>query len=198
MKPESTPECITPAIKELCEKQVGKVAPVYLPVIPKPWCLELECFNNVYQTVRRLGGKPVYGWTVWQWANLYVELEAHSIWETPEGELIDVTPHEGNDKEILFIRDNKMTDTGEKVKNIRLALTNSPLVAEFISLSDERDTLLCNCYPYRTLSRQELEVLRELEMRREEIKEIFYRKTKPNEPCPCGSGMKYKKCCGKY
>ena len=22
-------------------------------------------------------------------------------------------------------------------------------------------------------------------------------KTKPNEPCPCGSGKKYKKCCGK-
>ena len=23
------------------------------------------------------------------------------------------------------------------------------------------------------------------------------KKTKPNEPCPCGSGKKYKKCCGK-
>jgi preprotein translocase subunit SecA len=23
------------------------------------------------------------------------------------------------------------------------------------------------------------------------------RKLRPNEPCPCGSGIKYKKCCGR-
>ena len=23
------------------------------------------------------------------------------------------------------------------------------------------------------------------------------RKTRPNEPCPCGSGRKYKRCCGR-
>jgi preprotein translocase subunit SecA len=23
------------------------------------------------------------------------------------------------------------------------------------------------------------------------------RKVRPNDPCPCGSGKKYKKCCGK-
>eukprot|EP00615_Pteridomonas_danica_P011257 CAMPEP_0114359174 /NCGR_PEP_ID=MMETSP0101-20121206/22818_1 /TAXON_ID=38822 ORGANISM="Pteridomonas danica, Strain PT" /NCGR_SAMPLE_ID=MMETSP0101 /ASSEMBLY_ACC=CAM_ASM_000211 /LENGTH=159 /DNA_ID=CAMNT_0001502583 /DNA_START=12 /DNA_END=491 /DNA_ORIENTATION=+ len=27
--------------------------------------------------------------------------------------------------------------------------------------------------------------------------EPVVKKTKPNEPCPCGSGKKYKKCCGK-
>ncbi|MDR2190782.1 MAG: SEC-C domain-containing protein [Candidatus Peribacteria bacterium] len=24
-----------------------------------------------------------------------------------------------------------------------------------------------------------------------------HRKIRPNDPCPCGSGKKYKKCCGK-
>ena len=26
---------------------------------------------------------------------------------------------------------------------------------------------------------------------------VVTKKTKPNDPCPCGSGKKYKKCCGK-
>ena len=28
-----------------------------------------------------------------------------------------------------------------------------------------------------------------------EVKEVKQEKVKPNEPCPCGSGKKYKKCC---
>ena len=33
----------------------------------------------------------------------------------------------------------------------------------------------------------------------EKIKEIESKQNEPkrNEPCPCGSGLKYKKCCGK-
>ncbi len=30
-----------------------------------------------------------------------------------------------------------------------------------------------------------------------ELDEKFYAKTGRNDPCPCGSGKKYKKCCGK-
>ncbi|MBN1232544.1 MAG: preprotein translocase subunit SecA [Candidatus Coatesbacteria bacterium] len=50
-------------------------------------------------------------------------------------------------------------------------------------------------------SEEGYESRREEEVQKEKPKGITYKRTqpkiKPNDPCPCGSGKKYKKCCGK-
>ena len=44
--------------------------------------------------------------------------------------------------------------------------------------------------------------INEMKARRKEhgasIPPVHKKKVYPNDLCPCGSGMKYKKCCGKY
>lgn len=40
-----------------------------------------------------MGGRLITGWGIWQWDNILVEAEAHAIWESPDNQLIDITPH---------------------------------------------------------------------------------------------------------
>lgn len=130
MKRETTPAGITDRIMELCDRRVPGAAPVYVPVQVAGWSLVNECFPNVQRMVREQGGQQVNGWAVWQWANIAVTLEAHAVWENLEGKLEDITPHICGEREILFLRDNKVVYSGKPIGSIRQPLTGSPLVAE--------------------------------------------------------------------
>ena len=47
---------------------------------------------------------------------------------------------------------------------------------------------------------EELKVRADRDMKNRELSYLFHNKQKkmyPNDPCPCGSGKKYKKCCGR-
>lgn len=172
MKRETTPSRVTDKIMELCSGIVPDAVPEYVSVAAQEWSLPCECFPNVQKMVREHGGQQVNGWAIWQWANILVEAEAHSVWQSPEGELIDITPHVNGENEILFLKDDDMVYKGNTIASIRLALTSSQLVAEFIWLMNERDRI-------------------------EEIKAMLHEDVRGNEFCPCQSGLKYKKCCGR-
>lgn len=64
----------------------------------------------------------VNGWAIWQWANILVEAEAHAVWESPEGALIDITPHENGESRIPFLRDDGMVYNGNPKASKRSAL----------------------------------------------------------------------------
>ena len=143
MKRETTPAKITDKIMELCSSAVPGAAPFYIPVEAAGWGLMNECFPNVQRMVWEHGGQQVNGWAVWQWANISVTLEAHAVWESPEGMLVDITPHDCGEREILFLRDDKVVYSGKPIGSIRQPLTGSPLVAELIGLLNERDRIMC-------------------------------------------------------
>lgn len=191
MKRETTPSRVTGKITELCRGIVADADPIYLPVAPQEWSLPSECFPNVQRMIQEQGGKQINGWAIWQWANVLVEAEAHAVWEDPEGQLIDITPHVHGERTILFLRDNNMVYQGNTIANIRLALTSSPLVAEFIWLMNERDRIMCET-PGGTCS-----IPKPMWDRMEEIRGMLHEEVHGNEFCPCQSGLKYKKCCGK-
>jgi hypothetical protein len=198
MKRETTPARITEKIKELCDKVVTGTEPEYLPVTVQEWCLPRECFPNVDRMAKKHGGRRVNGWTIWQWANVFVEAEAHAVWESPNGKLIDITPHDYGEKEILFLRDEEMIYSGKKFGNIKLALTDSPLVAELIDLTKRVESVLCEYDAGTGIPVAELQQrLGSVVMRQKVIMAELYRETGPNEFCSCQSGLKYKKCCGK-
>lgn len=192
MPKETTPKMVTDAINSFCHsiRQTGN--PFYVQVYPFDGMLINECFPNVNSVVNTLGGKSVTGWVIWQWANIMIEAEAHAIWEAPDGKLVDVTPHINHEERILFLPDDAVYYTGSPIPNQRIALTSSPLVAELISLFNQRDQIAANS-PGDTYS-----IPAGLYTRMTELQQILHQTAGRNEPCPCGSGLKYKKCCGQY
>lgn len=191
MGKETTPARVTDKIMELCSRAVPGLMPEYVFVEPAGWCRPRECFPNVGRMVREHGGRQVNGWAVWQWANIMVEAEAHAVWETPEGKLVDITPHDNAERRILFLRDGSMAYSGSPIGSIRQALTGSPLVAELIRLMDERDRIMCaSAGPTYSIPAGMLKRIME-------IQGILRTKAGRNDPCPCQSGLKYKKCCGR-
>ena len=186
MQRETTPRIITPAIKALCNDLVINSIPVKVQVIPDSIALPQECFLNVQKIIRNKGGLCINGWIIWQWANILIEAEAHAIWQNPEGNLIDVTPHDLGEREILFLTDESILYEGHQIPSIRRALTQSALVKELISIMEAFERLPIYDIPL------------ELMQRNQEILAILNTPVKRNDKCPCGSGLKYKKCCGLY
>lgn len=201
MEHEKTPERLTEQIVEICKGIVEGIKPQYVKVQPQPWCKKLDCYANVSTMVEKYGGKQVYGWTIWIWKYIMIDAEAHSVWQSPEGELIDVTPHEGNDERILYLIDNTMVYDGNIIGSRRFPLNDSPIVKELIDIANTNDKLLD-------------ELSNDDNIRNTEIKKEFYdnslrsqnllkalenkfKNINRNDPCPCGSGRKFKLCCGK-
>lgn len=50
-----------------------------------------KCYWNVIDHCAEHGGSPVYGWKLQTFNLRFVEAVHHAVWETEEGELIDVT-----------------------------------------------------------------------------------------------------------
>ena len=198
MKRETTPAKITDKSMELCSGIVPDAKPEYVSVAVREWSRPRECFPNVERMVREHGGQQVNGWAVWQWANILVETEAHSVWRSPEGELMDITPHDNGEREILFLHDADMVYSGQSIGNVRLAITGSPLAAELVDLGDRMDVVMCSYKPGTEIPLSELRCrLLPLKERREVIVGMLNQKADRNDPCPCQSGLKYKKCCGR-
>jgi hypothetical protein len=187
----TTPRVITPEIRELC-RSISEHEPVFVAVNVDPGSLINECFHNVDTYIEKHGGQRVLGWSIWQRANVLIEAEAHAIWKSPTGEIFDITPHTNNETSILFLVDHQMTYSGNCIPNIRKALTSSPLVAEFIGLFNERDRIASES-PLNTFSLPTYMVRRMME-----IEQVLNQRVGRNDPYPCQSGIKHKKCCGKY
>ncbi len=187
MKRESTPAEITDTIMELCSGAVPGTVPVYASVEAAGWSM----MTNVRRMVREHGGQQVSGWAVWQWTNIVISLEAHAVWESPERELVDITPHDCSEREILFLRDDSMVYSGKPIGSIRQLLTGLLLVAELIEMLNERDRIMC------ASADRIYAIPKEMYLRIKQIQEMLHREVERNAPCPCQFELKYKKCCGR-
>lgn len=190
---ETTPARITQVIIDFCASITSDSSPEYIDVCPAPWAALNECFNNVHRMVKQYGGSMISGWAVWQRGNMLLDAEAHAIWRAPDGKLIDITPHSYNEKRILFLFDSSVCYQGVTIPSHRQALTDSPLVAEFIRLYSERDHIM------QTSTLGNVYVMpADLHSRINALQFIFAQEVGRNDPCPCGSGLKFKKCCGQF
>lgn len=191
MRKVITPSFITTEIEKLCQS-ISEYKPIIIPVIAAPKSLINECFYNVDAFIAEHGGQRVLGRSIWQKANVLIEAEAHAIWKSPSGDIFDITPHSNNETEILFLIDPKMVYDGNCIPNIRRSLTNSPLVLEYIALFNERDRIM------EKTKGGTYSISSNILNRMFEIEQIFSQRVSCNDPCPCQSGIKYKKCCGVY
>lgn len=187
----TTPRIISPQVRELCQF-ISEYEPIYIEVKADPRSLINECFLNVDVHIKEYGGQSVLGRCIWQRANVLVEAEAHAVWKSPSGDMVDITPHNNGEDSILFLVDSKMTYDGNCIPSIRKALTPSPLVAEFITLFNERDRIAVES------NESTFSLPADMVRRMFEIEQILNQRVGRNDPCPCQSGIKYKKCCGRY
>lgn len=187
----TTPRVITPQIRELCQS-ISKYEPLIVPVVADPRSLINECFQNVGTYVKEHGGQRILGWSIWQRSNVLIEAEAHAVWKSPTGDIVDITPHSNGEISILFLVDKHMVYEGNCIPNIRRALTSSPLVAEFIGLYNKRDRIASES------TQNTFSLPADMYLRIMEIEQMLNQRVGRNDPCSCQSGIKYKKCCGKY
>lgn len=156
MRRETTPSGVTDKIMELCGGILADAESVYIPVVAQKWSLPSECFPNVECMVREQGGQQVNGRVVWQWMNIIVEVEIRSVWRSPEGELIDITPRANGEREILFLHDAGMVYSGQSIGNVKLAINGLPLAAELVDFGDRIDAVMCSYKPGTEIPLSEL------------------------------------------
>jgi hypothetical protein len=165
-----------------------------------------SCFFNLPEKITADSGSIQHGWALWERPGLLIEGEFHAVWVSSEGELIDITPKRDGEIEILFLPDSRRVWTGELVDNVRMPLVDNEITRRLIKSSKESFEIRKRHYKGGPL----VEILAETGALPEFLAGPFeqfvesYMPTSParrkvgrNEPCPCGSGKKHKKCCGR-
>lgn len=132
-----TPQEITDEIDNLCQDLVEDPVPIFLDVNPFNGAQINDCFRNVERFIRRNGGEICYGWQIWEWPDIMIEAEFHSVWISPNGDLRDITPKARGVDQILFLEDPVRAYEGRQVNNIRRALIDNEHVHNFIDAADE-------------------------------------------------------------
>ncbi|MGD9276490.1 MAG: SEC-C metal-binding domain-containing protein [Candidatus Pacearchaeota archaeon] len=172
----TTPKEINGKITEFCKEIDSTTKPIFVELLHVEDYICGECYGNVDNHIRKHGGDIQYGWIIWEHPDVLLDAEFHAVWVDDKGEYIDVTPKVDGEKKILFLPDSKRVFTGEElIDNIRKPLVDNDYTKLIIKTS--RDGF---------------------EMKNKAYKEFLKpkkRKIGVNEPCPCGSGKKYKKCC---
>lgn len=166
------------------------------------------CFNNVRAKVAAQGGRMVYGWSIWQHANLFIEAEHHAVYEPPDGTAwVDITPQDIQTDRVLFLPDDTAVydfETRKRTTNIRLPIVDDPRAQRVCDLFTEADDLF-NSYPVTADHETTVPVsvavrintLRmEASQLAQQLDQKVWKNVGRNDPCPCGSGRKYKKCHG--
>ena len=113
-----------------------KAPPVYVKVQPEPGAIVSECFPNVERKDLSNGGKMLCGWQIWEWPNVMIKAEFHAIWQSPEGNWVDIPPKQDLEQTILFAHSTNRLYEGKRVDNVRLALRDDrkrPAITSFIN-----------------------------------------------------------------
>lgn len=130
-----SPTEITNDVKRVLARLKTKNTPQQIPIRPENDCIPGSCFYNVERKVGRDRGKSRFGWAILQ-GSFICEAEHHAIWESDEGELVDVTPREDEMKEIMFVSDNDLVFQGNAIDNVRINVLGDPMVDDFIRIAE--------------------------------------------------------------
>lgn len=187
-------------IEKLLDLIDSEFDPEIIPVRNEPNAKLHNCYLNVDEKVKRDGGKVHYGWAIFQ-SKIICEAERHAIWESPNGEFIDITPREFKFEEIMFVFDNDFIYTGQLIDNIRVNVTTNTTIDDFIKLCETLEKF----YTYGVRIDDEQMIVPEPAMtfikQYENLKlqfQLFLAQGgAPESHCLCGEKIKYKNCHGK-
>ncbi len=113
----------------------------FFEVIRKPTFPAGRCYWNVEDCISKHGGKSIYGWMIEWVPELNVEAMHHAIYQTPNGELIDVSatsgPRSGN--YTTFIPSNELAinlSEPPRIPRRNYPLVNDPDLIRHLYLSE--------------------------------------------------------------
>lgn len=86
--------------------QLGYGKPEIVPAIPRYGAAQSQCWLNVVAAIQAEEGTLISGRTVWKQVDgLWIQLEAHAVWEKADGTIVDPTPKMDGETEIVFVRE---------------------------------------------------------------------------------------------
>jgi hypothetical protein len=192
------PEIIDDKVLRLAKKLGCEDDPLFINVITEPYAISRECFASVEEKIRRSQGSLQLGWQIWEMPGVFIEAEFHAVWRSPDGILIDIKPKTEKVKKILFIPDTKAKYDGACVNNVRINISNSRLVDDFIRTCVAIDNIKNGgnrAYQRElVLSGDEALIYQELVKFGATLLLLIKANGSRNSPCFCGSGKKLKHC----
>jgi len=194
-----TPEIDDKYVQRILDKINSEYEPEKVPVIVEPYAKIQNCYINVAEKIKRDGGKIHYGWSIYK-TDILCEGERHAVWENDDEELIDITPKEIELNEILFVSDNDFVYEGQLIDNIRVNITNNPVVDDFIVLCENLETL----YTFgKRIDDDKIELPEQVtpkvasyEGLKAHLLSFIYSGGFPRNKCFCGRDKNYRNCHG--
>lgn len=200
-----TPAEVSRELAALCNDLVPNGTPDYVPVHPELGAPSNECFPLVEAVVSKNGGNRLLGWSLWEFPGVFVEAEFHAVWESPSGQLLDVTPKDRPVERILFLPDRGATYSGRQINNVRRTLTADPCVPRYLATFDAEFELLNRGARADQHGEIELTDVEASEYARIQAQRVSLHSKVlqlaaaigPYTPCPCNSGKKVRWCHGR-
>lgn len=191
----TTPETIDDVVRRFCADVVPGAEPVFVPVRPfKAVYGAGYCTHIVPPYVEEHGGEAVTGWTIWYQPEFLIEAEFHMNWRSPDGELIDLTPKEDGEKQILFVPQQIEYDLSVPPPwNRRRALVDTPNSRQIVMYGVMMDKLKAKYWHRNGPQMPGIEVMQV----ESQAQQIMDQNVPPKWFCPCQSGKKFKDCCGR-
>jgi hypothetical protein len=106
--------------------------PSFVEVRARPESVFNDCPEDVRKQVEEHGGTSITGWAVWERPNAYLFTEFHMVWQSPSGELLDVSAKADGETRVLFVPDPSISYTGGRIHGAHLPLTDDPVILEYI------------------------------------------------------------------
>lgn len=171
-----------------------------VPIRIEDYSKPLNCFLNVEEKLKKDGGSVHYGWAILQ-NNIVCEAERHAVWESPDGELIDITPRDVKLDEIMFLSDNDFVYEGQLTDNVRINVTKNKVVDHFIRVCEVLETF----YSYGNritddqveLDSRVAQIIHEYEGLKARMLRLIKDNGTERSLCICGGSKNYKNCHGK-
>ncbi|MBJ2082137.1 hypothetical protein [Serratia ureilytica] len=122
----TTPTIMSANVSRLLKKifPTSSVSGSYFRLtLPKSFSpLAGECYYNVAKMIRdNGGGEPVLGWMIWESSTL-IEGEAHCLYKSSEGEILDITPRVSGEETIFFVPDSRVHPSLEHISGTKFKM----------------------------------------------------------------------------
>jgi hypothetical protein len=140
--PIPTPQKDSPLVLEACRTVVAEPQPVHVPVRLEPYSGPDDCHGNAAKKVQRDGGQIRFGWVVWEVPDWEIRLEFHSVWQSPQGHLVDVSPPVHGGRVVLFLPDPIRVYEGRSISSVHYPYSASPLCREYVEVCGRINRLL--------------------------------------------------------
>lgn len=146
MTPTSTPIPLDhPRLPSLLKQLGCGGTPISIPHwTAAPLMQASDCYRNVAKRVQMDGGRMRVGWMLRMLPETYLCAEHHAVWETPEGQLVDVTQPAntsmGRPATTLLLDERVEVHPDRNTPNVKcrfVQLTDSPRTAKFIECYGE-------------------------------------------------------------